>query len=45
MADVLVLDASPLDDIANVRRIAYVISRGSVWTPADLVAQANRAGR
>ena len=41
-ADLLVLDGNPLDDIRNIRRIAYVVSRGTVWKPADLVALANR---
>jgi imidazolonepropionase-like amidohydrolase len=42
VADLVVLDANPLDDIANIRRVAYVVSRGTVWKPEELIARANR---
>src|SRR5262245_31567808 len=43
-ADLLVLDGNPLDDIANVRRISLVVSRGTVWKPSDLIARAQTVG-
>jgi imidazolonepropionase-like amidohydrolase len=38
-ADFLVLDANPLDDITNTRRIASVYLRGSKVDRADLSAR------
>lgn len=39
-ADLLVLDADPLADIRNTRRIHMVIRRGTMHNPADLRASA-----
>lgn len=36
VADLLVLDADPLADIANVRRISMVVRRGRIYTRAEL---------
>ena len=38
-ADFIVLDANPLDDIANTRRIARVYLRGTEIPPAALAAK------
>jgi hypothetical protein len=38
-ADLLLLDANPLDDVANTRRIAAVISNGKWLSRADLDAR------
>jgi len=35
-ADLVILDANPLDDISNVRRIDRVIARGRFYDPSDL---------
>ena len=35
-ADLVVLDADPLADIRNVRRIALVVRRGEVYTRREL---------
>ena len=35
LADLVLLDANPLSDIGNVRRINTVIANGRVFTPAD----------
>ena len=35
-ADLVLLDANPLDDIANTRRIAAVVSKGRIFTPGEL---------
>ena len=35
-ADLLLLDANPLDDIANTTRIAAVVANGRLYTRADL---------
>jgi len=35
-ADLLILDANPLDDIANLQRIETVISRGSMFSQGEL---------
>ena len=37
MADLLVLDANPLDDITAVRRIHRVVKGGVVYDPAGLM--------
>jgi imidazolonepropionase-like amidohydrolase len=37
MADLLVLDANPLDDIRNLRRIHRVVKGGAVYDPAQLL--------
>jgi imidazolonepropionase-like amidohydrolase len=34
--DIVILDASPLDDIANTRRIFRVVTNGRVFDPAPL---------
>jgi hypothetical protein len=39
VADLVLLDASPLEDIANTKRISAVISKGSVMDPAILAEQ------
>jgi imidazolonepropionase-like amidohydrolase len=36
VADLLVLDADPLADITNVRRIALVVRRGEIYTRREL---------
>jgi imidazolonepropionase-like amidohydrolase len=38
LADLLVLDANPLDDVSNVRRIFRVIRGGAVFDPAELLS-------
>jgi imidazolonepropionase-like amidohydrolase len=38
LADLLVLDASPLDDVGNVRRIYRVIKDGVAYEPAQLLS-------
>jgi imidazolonepropionase-like amidohydrolase len=35
-ADLLVLDANPLDDISNVRRVAFVMKGGTLYAKRDL---------
>ena len=35
-ADLVVLDADPLADIRNVRRIALVVRRGEIYTRREL---------
>lgn len=35
LADLVLLDGNPLQDIANVRRINTVIANGRVFTAAD----------
>lgn len=37
LADLLVLDGDPLADISNIRRAHWVIRRGRVYDPGDLV--------
>lgn len=36
VADLVVLDADPLADVRNVRRIALVIRRGELYTRREL---------
>jgi imidazolonepropionase-like amidohydrolase len=36
-ADLVLLEADPLEDIANTRRISLVVKRGQLFDPADLV--------
>jgi len=38
LADLVLLDASPLDDIANVRRIRAVVANGRLYTHDELAA-------
>lgn len=38
-ADLLILTANPLDDVANTRRIEYVFLRGQSFAPATLMGQ------
>lgn len=40
VADLLLLDANPLDDIANAKRISLVISKGVVHDVAELIEAA-----
>ena len=35
-ADLVVLDADPLTDIRNVRRVALVVRRGEIYTQREL---------
>ncbi|MBI4544133.1 MAG: DUF3225 domain-containing protein [Gemmatimonadetes bacterium] len=35
-ADLVVLDADPLEDIRNLRRVALVVRRGEIWTRREL---------
>src|SRR5262245_34746368 len=37
IADLLILDANPLDDIRNIKRIHRVIKSGTVFDPAELL--------
>jgi imidazolonepropionase-like amidohydrolase len=39
VADFVILDANPLQSIANTRRIAQVVYRGTAHTPAELLEQ------
>jgi imidazolonepropionase-like amidohydrolase len=39
-ADLIVLDANPLDNISNIRRLRWVIANGRVMEPAKLWAEA-----
>jgi hypothetical protein len=43
LADLVLLEANPLDDIANTKRIALVVSKGRVLDPDDLVQAARGA--
>jgi imidazolonepropionase-like amidohydrolase len=43
VADLLVLDADPLADVANLRRIARVVKGGVALDPKALLAEANGA--
>jgi imidazolonepropionase-like amidohydrolase len=36
-ADLLILEADPLKDIANTRRVGLVVKRGALFDPADLL--------
>jgi imidazolonepropionase-like amidohydrolase len=36
-ADLLILDANPLDDIRNIKQIRWVIKGGTVFDPAELL--------
>jgi len=38
LADLVVLDANPLEDIRNVRRIFRVVKAGTVFDPAQLLS-------
>jgi imidazolonepropionase-like amidohydrolase len=38
-ADLLILDANPLDDIRNLKRIHRVIKGGAIFDPAELLKQ------
>jgi imidazolonepropionase-like amidohydrolase len=42
-ADLVLLQANPLTDIANTQRIELVIQRGKMWTPKELLAAARRS--
>jgi imidazolonepropionase-like amidohydrolase len=35
-ADLVILDANPLADISNVRRIRFVVAQGRIYEPAEL---------
>jgi len=37
IADLLILDANPLDDILNIKRIHRVIKSGTVFDPVELL--------
>jgi N-acetylglucosamine-6-phosphate deacetylase len=37
VADLLILDANPLDDIRNIKRIHRVVKSGTVFDPAELL--------
>ena len=41
-ADLVLLDANPLSDIKNTRRISGVISKGRFHTPAELAAELSK---
>lgn len=38
-ADLLILDANPLDDIRNIKQIRLVIKGGTIFDPAELLRQ------
>lgn len=42
-ADLVVLDGDPLADIANTRRIRYVVLGGAIYHPAELLRDHRRA--
>ena len=42
-ADLVLLDANPLDNIANTKQISAVVSKGRIHLPADLVSAAHAA--
>jgi len=42
-ADLVLLDANPLDNIANTRSIAAVVSKGTVYTSEELTAMVSAA--
>jgi imidazolonepropionase-like amidohydrolase len=44
-ADLLVLDANPLHDIANTRKVRMVVSRGKVYERSKLDAMLEAARR
>jgi hypothetical protein len=44
-ADILILRANPLDDIANTRAIAGVVADGRYWSQADIGALRDRLER
>jgi imidazolonepropionase-like amidohydrolase len=44
-ADILILRANPLDDIANTRAIAGVVADGRYWSQADIGALRERLAR
>ena len=37
LADLLILDANPLDDIRNIKQIHRIIKGGTVFDPAELL--------
>jgi imidazolonepropionase-like amidohydrolase len=37
LADLVVLDADPLADVANLSRASYVLRDGRTWRPAKLM--------
>jgi len=38
-ADMVILDADPLRDIANTRRIYRIVKGGAVYDPRELIAR------
>ena len=38
LADLVILDANPLEDIRNVRRVFRVVKAGTVFDPAQLLS-------
>ena len=44
-ADLVLLDADPLSNITNTRRISGVISKGKFYTPAELVADLGKMSK
>lgn len=43
LADLIVLTADPLGDIANLTRISLVVAGGRVYRPAELLEAINRS--
>ncbi len=41
VADLVLLDANPLEDISNTRSISRVVTRGRVFSPGELLSAAN----
>lgn len=44
-ADLVVLEANPLDDISNTRRIKYVVKDGKVHDPVELLQERARTSK
>jgi imidazolonepropionase-like amidohydrolase len=42
VADFLVLDGNPLADVANARRIDFIVFRGTAHRPADILARTDQ---
>jgi imidazolonepropionase-like amidohydrolase len=42
IADLVILRANPLDDIANTRAIGGVVADGKYWPPAEIEALRER---
>ena len=45
LADLVIVDGNPLDDIANAHKVKRVIANGRVYELADLIGGAPRSSR